>query len=162
KKPAAKPKTEAKRKAPAKKPAAKKPAAKPKTEAKPKTAAKPKAKPKKDEAPVIPTVRASARYVRIAPRKARQLADQIRGLQIDEARALPRFSPRGAARDVAKLLDSASANAENNHDLVADDLKITQIAVDDGPTLKRYRPRAQGRATPIHKRTSHITLALTP
>ncbi|MGZ5340042.1 MAG: 50S ribosomal protein L22 [Solirubrobacterales bacterium] len=153
----------------AKKPAAKKTAAKPKaatkakTPAKPKTTAKPKAKPKEEkQAPAPLMVRASARYVRVAPRKARHLADQIRGLPIDDARSLLRFSPRGAARDVSKLLDSAAANAENNHDLIADDLKITEIHVDEGPTLKRYRPRARGRATPIHKRTSHISLALTP
>ncbi|MGZ5308243.1 MAG: 50S ribosomal protein L22 [Solirubrobacterales bacterium] len=76
---------------------------------------------------------------------------------------VPRACADGyAARDVSKLLDSAAANAENNHDLIADDLKITEIHVDEGPTLKRYRPRALGRATPIHKRTSHISLALTP
>jgi large subunit ribosomal protein L22 len=160
KKPAAK-KPAAKPKAPAKKPAAKKPAAK-KPAAKPKSGTKPKAEPKKAEELVAPTVRASARYVRVAPRKVRHLADQIRGLPIDDARSLLRFSPRGAARDVAKLLDSAAANAENNHDLIADDLKIAEIHVDEGPTLKRYRPRALGRATPINKRTSHISLALMP
>src|SRR5436853_306048 len=73
-----------------------------------------------------------------------------------------RFSPRGAARDIAKLIDSAAANAENNHDLVADELLVKQITVDEGPTLRRYRPRALGRATRINKRTSHIKVALTP
>ncbi|HEX5712355.1 MAG TPA: 50S ribosomal protein L22 [Solirubrobacterales bacterium] len=107
-------------------------------------------------------VRASARYVRIAPRKARLIADQVRGLHIEKARALLQFSPRGAAQDIHKLLDSAAANAENNHDLIPDEMKISSITVDEGPTLKRYRPRAQGRATPIHKRTSHIAVALTP
>jgi ribosomal protein L22 len=160
KKPAAKPKAATAKKPAAKKPAAKKPAAK-------KPAAKPKAEPKKAKAApkkdaVVPTVRASARYVRVAPRKVRHLADQVRGLPIDDARALLRFSPRGAARDVAKLLDSAAANAENNHDLIADDLKIAEIHVDEGPTLRRYRPRALGRATRIDKRTSHISLALMP
>jgi large subunit ribosomal protein L22 len=109
-----------------------------------------------------PVVRASARYVRIAPRKARLIADQVRGLHIEKARALLQFSPRGAAEDIHKLLDSAAANAENNHDLIPDEMKISSITVDEGPTLKRFRPRAQGRATPIHKRTSHIAVALTP
>lgn len=119
-----------------------------------------KTAPKAPAAP--PVVRASARYVRIAPRKARLVADQVRGLHIEKARALLAFSPRGAARDIHKLIDSAAANAENNHDLVGDEMLITSITVDEGPTLKRYRPRAQGRATPIHKRTSHIAVALTP
>jgi ribosomal protein L22 len=109
-----------------------------------------------------PVVRASARYVRIAPRKARLIADQVRGLHIEKARALLQFSPRSAAQDIQKLIDSAAANAENNHDLIGDEMKVSSITVDEGPTLKRYRPRAQGRATPIHKRTSHIAVALTP
>jgi ribosomal protein L22 len=109
-----------------------------------------------------PVVRASARYVRIAPRKARLIADQVRGLHIEKARALLQFSPRSAAQDIHKLIDSAAANAENNHDLIADEMRISSITVDEGPTLKRFRPRAQGRATPIHKRTSHIVVALTP
>jgi ribosomal protein L22 len=109
-----------------------------------------------------PVVRASARFVRIAPRKARLVADQVRGLHIEKARALLQFSPRGAARDIHKLIDSAAANAENNHDLIGDEMRVSSITVDEGPTLKRYRPRAQGRATPIHKRTSHIAVALTP
>jgi ribosomal protein L22 len=109
-----------------------------------------------------PVVRASARYVRIAPRKARLIADQIRGLHIEKARALLQFSPRGAARDIHKLIDSAAANAENNHDLIGDEMRISSITVDEGPTLRRFRPRAQGRATPIDKRTSHIAVALTP
>jgi ribosomal protein L22 len=161
----------------AKKPAAKKPAAKPKTEAKPKTTAKPKtqAKPKPEakpktttkpkaekEAPTPPVVNARARYVRVAPRKARLIADQVRGMHVDDAKTLLRFSTRGAARDIAKLIDSATANAEANHDLVADELRVADITVDEGPTLRRYRPRALGRATRINKRTSHIHVALTP
>jgi large subunit ribosomal protein L22 len=138
----------------AKKESAKKPAAK-KEPAK-KEAPKPKAKP----APLV--VRASSRYVRVAPRKARLVADQVRGLHIDKARALLQFSPRGAARDIGKLIESAAANAENNHDLVADEMRVTEITVDEGPTLRRYRPRALGRATPINKRTSHIAVALSP
>jgi len=118
-----------------------------------------KAKPQK---PIAIVVRASSRYVRVAPRKARLVADQVRGLQIDEARALLQFSPRGAAHDIGKLIESAASNAENNHDLVADEMRGAEITVDEGPTLKRYRPRALGRATPIHKRTSHIAVALSP
>jgi len=168
---------EKKAKKPAKKPAAKKPAKKAgeakkadkaaSKKAAPKNAAKKEAKkPAKKAAPpapvVPPVVRASARYVRIAPRKARLVADQVRGLHIEKARALLQFSPRGAAHDIHKLIDSAAANAENNHDLIGDEMRISSITVDEGPTLKRYRPRAQGRATPIHKRTSHIAVALTP
>src|SRR5262245_63242966 len=111
-------------------------------------------------APIV--VRASSRYVRVAPRKARLIADQVRGLHIERARALLEFSPRGAARDIRKLIDAAAANAENNHDLVADEMRIAEITVDEGPTLRRYRPRAQGRATRINKRTSHIAVALSP
>jgi ribosomal protein L22 len=114
------------------------------------------------QAPEAPMVRAKARYVRVAPRKARLIADQIRGMPVDEARTLLAFSSRGAARDLANLLDSAAANAEANHELVADDLKIADVRVDEGPTLKRWRARARGRATPIHKRTSHLSVALTP
>ena len=146
------------KKAPAKK-AAKK-ASKEKAPAK-KAAAK-KAEPKKAKKPVAIVVRASSRYVRIAPRKARLIADQVRGLHIDQARALLQFSPRGAAHDIGKLIESAASNAENNHDLVADEMKVAEITVDEGPTLKRFRPRALGRATPIHKRTSHIAVALSP
>ena len=109
-----------------------------------------------------PTVRATARYARVAPRKARLVADQVRGLHIEQARALLQFAPRAAARDIARLIDSAAANAENNHELVADDMKIAEITVDEGPTLRRWRPRALGRATRINKRTSHISVALTP
>jgi ribosomal protein L22 len=136
----------------------------------PKESAKKSAKAKKEpakkaapKAPVAPpVVRASARYVRIAPRKARLIADQVRGLHIEKARALLQFSPRGAAEDIHKLINSAAANAENNHDLIGDEMKVSSITVDEGPTLKRFRPRAMGRATPIHKRTSHIAVALTP
>ncbi|MGH2937142.1 MAG: 50S ribosomal protein L22 [Solirubrobacterales bacterium] len=110
----------------------------------------------------MPVVKASAKYVRVAPRKARLIADQVRGMHIEQARALLQFSPRGAAEDIQKLINSAAANAENNHDLVGDEMRITTITVDEGPTLRRFRPRALGRATPINKRTSHITVALTP
>jgi ribosomal protein L22 len=100
--------------------------------------------------------------VRVAPRKARLVADQVRGLALDDALPLLRFSTRSAAKDIRKLIESAAANAEANHDLVADDLVIKDIHVDEGPTLRRYRPRALGRATRINKRTSHIAVALTP
>jgi len=109
-----------------------------------------------------PVVRASARYLRSSPRKVRLVADQIRGLPIEEARSLLRFSPRGASRDIGRLLDSAAANAENNHDLPADDLRVAQIHVDEGPIVKRWRARARGRATRIDKRTCHLSVELTP
>lgn len=151
-------------KTPAKKPAAKKAAPK-KTETKAKAPAKkPAAKkaPAKKEAHDRPVVNARARFVRVAPRKARLVADQVRGLPLEDALPLLRFSTRSAAQDIRKLLESAAANAETNHDLVADDLFIKDIHVDEGPTLRRYRPRALGRATRINKRTSHIAVALTP
>ena len=156
-------KTEAK--GAAKKPASKKAAKKSgekKTPAKTgsKVPAKKKETPKAKPAPIV--VRASSRYVRVAPRKARLIADQVRGLQIDRARALLRFSPRSAAQDIGKLIESAAANAENNHDLIADEMRVAEITVDEGPTLRRFRPRAQGRATRINKRTSHIAVALSP
>jgi ribosomal protein L22 len=106
-------------------------------------------------------VRARAKYVRTAPRKARLVIDHIRGKPVDQARAILIGTPRAASRDVLKLLDSAIANAENNHELVADELVVGQAYVDEGPTLKRYRPRALGRATRIRKRTSHMTITLT-
>jgi large subunit ribosomal protein L22 len=109
-----------------------------------------------------PVVRASARYLRASPRKVRLVADQVRGLPIEEARSLLRFSPRGAARDVQKLIDSAAANAENNHDLDPDELKVSEIYVDEGPTMRRWRARARGRATRVDKRTCHLSVALTP
>jgi ribosomal protein L22 len=112
--------------------------------------------------PKAPVVRAKARYVRVAPRKARLVADQVRGMPVDQARTLLAFSSRGAARDLARLLDSAAANAEANHELIADDMRISEIYVDEGPTLKRWRARARGRATRIEKKTSHISMALTP
>jgi large subunit ribosomal protein L22 len=124
-----------------------------------------KAAPKKEApapklAPIV--VRASSRYVRVPPRKARLIANQVRGLHIERARALLEFSPRGAAEDIRKLIESAASNAENNHDLIADEMKVVEITVDEGPTLRRFRPRALGRATPINKRTSHIAVALSP
>ena len=107
-----------------------------------------------------PLVRASAKYLRVAPRKARLVADQVRGMSVPEAQELLDFSTRSAAQDIRKLIDSAAANAENNHDLVADDMEIAEIRVDQGPTLKRWRARARGRATRIEKKTCHVFVAL--
>ncbi len=107
------------------------------------------------------SVRAQAKYVRCAPRKARLVIDHIRGRSVEDARAILLTTPRAASRDVLKLLDSCVANAENNHELAADELRVEKAYVDEGPTLKRYRPRALGRATRIRKRTSHMTIYLT-
>jgi large subunit ribosomal protein L22 len=109
-----------------------------------------------------PAVRATARFLRVAPRKARLVADQVRGLPVTEAKTLLDFSTRGAARDLGKLIDSAAANAENNHELVAEDMRIAEIRVDEGPTLKRWRARARGRAARIEKKTCHVSVVLTP
>lgn len=117
---------------------------------------------KQRDKPEAPMVRAKARYVRVAPRKARLVADQVRGMPIDQARTLLAFSSRDAARDVARVIESAAANAEANHELIADDLRIAEIYVDEGPTLKRWRARARGRAARIEKKTSHLSVALTP
>jgi ribosomal protein L22 len=120
----------------------------------------PRAKREPGEAPVL--VRAQARYVRTSARKARLVCDHIRGKDVEQARAILSFTPRGAAKPWMKLLESAIANAEHNHELVGDELKIASVHADEGPTLKRYRPRAMGRATRIRKRTSHLTITLTP
>ena len=120
------------------------------------------AKKTKEEAVEPILVTATAKYIRVSPRKVRLVADQVRGKHIDDARSLLQFSPRTAADDVAKVIESAAANAEANHDLIGDEMIVHTIRVDEGPTLKRFRPRAMGRATPIHKRTCHITVALTP
>jgi ribosomal protein L22 len=109
-----------------------------------------------------PVVRAQAKYVRSSARKARLVCEHIRGKDVDEARAILRYTPRTVARDWSKLLESAVANAEHNHELLGDDLRVTEAYADEGPTLKRYRPRAMGRATRILKRTSHLTIKLTP
>jgi large subunit ribosomal protein L22 len=106
-------------------------------------------------------VRARSRYVRSAPRKARLVMDHIRGKEVEQARAILTHAPRAAAEDILKLLNSAIANAESAYELGADELRIVKAFVDEGPTIKRYRPRALGRATPIKKRTSHMTIELT-
>ena len=104
--------------------------------------------------------RAVARYVRVAPRKARLVVDLIRGKSIDDARAILRFSPRAASEVVEKVLNSAVANAERNLHVKSDDLIVGTTFVDEGPTLKRIQPRAMGRAFRINKRTSHITVVV--
>src|SRR3954452_19450190 len=112
--------------------------------------------------PVGLKVSAQAKYVRTSARKARLVCDHIRGKDVTEARAILAFTPRGAAKPWLKLLESAVANAEHNHELVGEDLRIVNVHADEGPTLKRYRPRAMGRATRIRKRTSHLSITLTP
>jgi ribosomal protein L22 len=163
KKPAKVPASEAAEKAEkAEKPAKKKDEKKDeKAEAKP---ARKRDQPRSQRQPGEPavTVRAQARYVRTSARKARLVCDHIRGKDVEQARAILSFTPRGAAKPWLKLLESAIANAEHNHELVGDELKISSIHADEGPTLKRYRPRAMGRATRIRKRTSHLTITLTP
>ena len=130
-------------------------------EPKPEPDAKPKRTPR-DTAVERPVVRAQARYVRTSARKARLVCDLLRGKSVQEARAILAYSQRSVARDWAKVLESAIANAEHNHELVGDDLRILTALADEGPTLKRFRPRAMGRATRIRKRTSHLTITLTP
>jgi len=106
-------------------------------------------------------VSARARYVRTSARKARMVCGHLRGKSVAEARAILAFTPREVARDWSKLLESAVANAESNHELLQDDLIVREAYADEGPTIKRFRPRAMGRATPIRKRTSHLTITLT-
>ena len=112
--------------------------------------------------PVGLKVSAQAKYVRTSARKARLVCDHIRGKDVVEARAILAFTPRSAAKPWLKLLESAVANAEHNHELVGEDLKIFSVHADEGPTLKRFRPRAMGRATRIRKRTSHLSITLSP
>jgi ribosomal protein L22 len=138
--------------------------------------AKAKAKAPAEEAPPAPAparerkpasararrrvVRARARYVRTPARKARVVCAHLPGKSVAQARAILAFTPREVARDWSKLLESAVANAENNHELLEEDLIIREAYADEGPTIKRFRPRAMGRATPIRKRTSHLTITL--
>ena len=107
------------------------------------------------------TVRARAKYVRTAPRKARLVMDHIRGKRVEQAQAILLHAPRAVSSDILKLLNSAVANAESANELGADELTIHRAFVDEGPTIKRFRPRALGRATKINKRTSHMTIELT-
>ncbi len=104
--------------------------------------------------------KAMARFVRIAPRKARQVIDLIRGKKVSEAQTILKFTPRFSAEVIGKVLNSAIANAENNNKLNRERLVVSEAYVDQGPTLKRFMPRAQGRASMIHKRTSHITIVV--
>jgi ribosomal protein L22 len=106
-------------------------------------------------------VRARARYVRTAPRKARLVMDHIRGKRVEQAQAILEHAPRAVSTDILKLLNSAIANAESAYELGADELSVHRAYVDEGPTIKRFRPRALGRATKIAKRTSHMTIELT-
>jgi large subunit ribosomal protein L22 len=105
---------------------------------------------------------AVARFVRVTPQKARRVVDLVRGLEVDEALALLRFAPQAASEPVYKVIASAVANAEGVESLDRSDLVISQVRVDEGPTMKRWRPRAQGRASRINKRTSHITVVVQP
>lgn len=105
---------------------------------------------------------ASARYVRITAQKARRVVDLVRGLPVDDALAVLQFAPQAAAETVYKVLESAIANAETNEGLDRNGLVVSKAMVDEGPTMKRFRPRAQGRAGRINKRTSHITLVVQP
>jgi ribosomal protein L22 len=178
KKPTAEKKPAAEKKAAAKKPAAKKAPAKKQAEASPVAAKEsqavaeakqPEKKPttkaaqqKGSAPPRRRVVRAHARYVRTSARKARMVCGHLRGKSVVEARAILAFTPREVARDWSKLLESAVANAESNHELLEDDLIIREAYADEGPTIKRFRPRAMGRASPIRKRTSHLTITLTP
>src|SRR3954449_5417227 len=105
---------------------------------------------------------ASARFVRITPMKARRVVDMVRGLPVDDALALLQFAPQAASETIYKVLESAVANAETPEDLDRATLVASKAMVDEGPTMKRWRPRAQGRATRINKRTSHITIVVQP
>jgi large subunit ribosomal protein L22 len=130
--------------------------------AKPTRTAPSRRRARRDPSLPAPVVRAQAKYVRSSARKARLVCDHIRGKSVEEARAILALTPRAIARDWSKLLESAVANAEHNHELVGEDLYVKAVHADEGPTIKRFRPRAMGRATRIRKRTSHLTILLTP
>jgi ribosomal protein L22 len=150
--------------APAAKPRRRRPGARRAAQDKPDVAPKPAPTRRRREVPAgpPPVVRAQAKYVRSSSRKARLVCDHIRGKSVEEARAILAHTPRAIARDWSKLLESAVANAEHNHELVGEDLYVKAVHADEGPTIKRFRPRAMGRATKIRKRTSHLTILLTP
>ena len=116
--------------------------------------------PVKGDAPALPGARAVARHVRISPMKARRVVNLVRGLPAKEALTVLQFAPQAASEQVYKVLASAIANAENNERLDPDSLLVSEAYVDEGPTLKRFRPRAQGRAYRIRKRTCHITIVV--
>ena len=142
---------------PARKPRAKKAAEEPKEQAKPEPARR-----TRKETPERVVVRARAKYVRTSARKARLVCDHIRGKDVAEARAILTHTNRTVAEAWSKLLESAVANAAENHSLDGDDLRVAFVSADEGPTLKRFRPRAMGRATKIRKRTSHLSIGLEP
>jgi len=149
------------------KPAAAKPAARRTARgrgeaAKPAAAPSRRARSRRKPGEPVPVVRAQAKYVRSSARKARLVCDHIRGKSVEDARAILAHTTRAVARDWSKLLESAIANAEHNHELVGEDLFVKAVHADEGPTIKRFRPRAQGRATKIRKRTAHLTILLTP
>ena len=104
--------------------------------------------------------RAVAKYIKAAPRKLRIVIDNIRGKKVSDAISILRFTNRRASRMLLKVLESAVANAENNHELDSDNLYVYEAFVDQGPVIKRFRPRAMGRATPIRKKTSHVTIVV--
>ncbi len=108
----------------------------------------------------ITSARASGRYLHVTPMKARRVVDLVRGLPVDEALTVLRFAPQDASNDVYKVLASAIANATHNERLPREGLFVAEAYVDEGPTAKRFRPRAQGRAARIRKRTSHITVVV--
>jgi large subunit ribosomal protein L22 len=105
-------------------------------------------------------VKATAKFLRGSTRKARLVTTAIKGKPVEEAAAILRFMPQYAAKDIARVLQSATANAENNHNLSAEDLIVLEAVADEGPTIKRFQPRAQGRAFPIHKPMTHITIVV--
>jgi ribosomal protein L22 len=107
-------------------------------------------------------VRAEAKWVRMSARKARVVTDHIRGRSVPEARTVLAFTPRAAAREIERVLQSAVANAESSHNLVGDELVVSAAYVDEGPTIKRWRPRARGRVGRVLKRTCHITVRVAP
>jgi large subunit ribosomal protein L22 len=105
-------------------------------------------------------VSATAKFLRSSTRKTRLVTQAIKGKPVEEATAILRFMPQKAAGEVARVLKSATANAENNHNLSAEDLVIVDAIANEGPTIKRFQPRAQGRAFPIHKPMTHITIVV--
>ncbi len=107
-------------------------------------------------------VTATAKYVRVSARKARLVADLVRGKGVADAQAILAYSTRGAAEPVRKVLQSAIANADHNNGMNVQQLVLARVTVDEGPTIRRFRPRAKGRATRINKRTCHITIGLAP
>jgi ribosomal protein L22 len=113
-----------------------------------------------DIAPQVVT--ATAKYVHTSARKARLVADLVRGKTVAQARAVLAFAPQAAAVPLRKVLQSAMANADHNHNMNVEELMLLRVTVDEGPTLRRFRPRAMGRATRIRKRTCHITIGLSP